>query len=64
METIKTFIFVEVLAMFVTGVVHLFYYIFEEEFPLSIYPTIFGIVLACLLLVAFVISPIADWWFL
>ena len=63
METIKIFIFVEVLAMFVTGAFHLFHYIIGEEFPLSIYPIIFGIVLSCLLLAAFVISPIADWWF-
>ena len=63
MKTIKFILFIEALAMFVTGAVHLFSYIFGEKFPLSMYPIMFVIILLCCLLVIFVITPFANWWF-
>jgi hypothetical protein len=62
MKTIKFIVFIELIAMFVTGASHLVAYFTKQAFPLSVYPMMFGIVLVCILLVIYVITPFGEWF--
>lgn len=59
MDNFKLGIFIEFVAMFVTGLAHL---VVGQAFPLTLYPITFCIVLLSILLVLFVIAPVGNWF--
>lgn len=60
MNALKFISFIEFIAMFVCGAMHLILFFSKQNFPLEIYPLIAGIVLICCLLVVYVFAPLAD----
>ena len=62
MSKFKFVVFVEFIAIFVCGAMHLFMFLTEQEFSLLYYPLIAGIVLISLLLVVYVFHPLAECW--
>lgn len=60
MRKIKFIIFFELIAMFIVGVVHAAALVLRMEFPLTIYPAMFFILLFAVLLAAYIVAPIAD----
>ena len=57
MEILKLILSIELLAMFVCGVINLIVVLFKQEFPFIIYPFIAGIVLIGILLVLYIFAP-------
>lgn len=62
MDNFKLGVFIEFIAMLVTGLFHIGFLIAGQTYPLILYPIMFGIVLFCILLVVFVLIPIGDWF--
>jgi len=62
MNTLKFIVFIELIAMLVTGIMHIVAFILKQNFDIVIYPIIFGIVLSCILLAKYVIAPFGEWF--
>jgi hypothetical protein len=60
MKTFKFIILIELVAIFLTAVVHFVTMLLHESFPLNTYPLMCGIVLICMLFVIFILDPLAD----
>lgn len=63
MENLKILIFLEIVAMIVTALLHLVAFLIGDDFPLILYPIIFAFMLLVFLLVFFILIPIAEWLF-
>ena len=62
MNVFKFILFIEFIAMFVCGAMHLIMFFSRQDFPLEMYPIIAGIVLLCSLLVVYVFAPLCEWF--
>lgn len=62
MDVLKFILFIEFIAMFVCGAMHLIVFFSRQDFLLEIYPIIAGIVLVCTLLVVYVFAPLGEWF--
>ncbi len=63
MKTIKFIIFIELLAMAITGAIHLAMHIIGEEFPPILYLCILILILGMCLFSIYIVAPFADWFF-
>lgn len=63
MTNFKLIVFVELIALLVIVLVHIFAKSIKDDFPLEIYLFVPLIVLFSVLLTIFVIRPFADWFF-
>lgn len=63
MERIVFIIFVEILLIAITAIIHLCCYILKQEFLLLAYPIVAIVTFFCFLIVDFIIIPLANWWF-
>jgi hypothetical protein len=63
MNVLKLILFIEFIAMFVLGTIHLRWFFIVQKFPLELYPLIAGIVLISCLLVVYVFDPLGKWFF-
>ena len=62
MNVLKLILFIEFIAMFVLGTIHLIWFFIGQKFPLEMYPLIAGIVLIYCLLVVYVFDPLGKWF--
>ena len=62
MNVFKFILFIEFIAMFVCGAMHLIMFFSRQDFSLEMYPIIAGIVLVCYLLVVYVFAPLGEWF--
>ena len=60
MNVLKFILFIEFIAMFVCGSMHLILFFSRQKFPLEMYPFIAGIVLVVCLLVVYVFAPLGE----
>lgn len=63
MLALKFILFIELIGLFVCGVMHLIAHCKNEPFPLMVYFWVALIMLICVLLVVFVFGPLAEWMF-
>ena len=63
METIKRIVFIELIGMFVTGIVHLICLFILKDFPITTYLIMFITLLFICLLTEYIIVPFAKWFF-
>jgi len=62
MNVLKFILFIEFIAMFVCGSMHLILFFSRQKFPLEMYPLIAVIVLICCLLTIYVFAPLGEWF--
>lgn len=63
-ETVKMFLFIELITLMVCGLMHIiFMVIFSENFPLEVYPIMIGIVLFIFLFAIFIVEPLHNRFF-
>ena len=62
MNVLKFILFMEFMAMFVCGSMHLTLFFSKQKFPLEMYSLIAVIVLVVCLLVVYVFAPLAEWF--
>ena len=63
-ETVKLFLFIELITLMVCGLMHIFaVVIFSEIFPLEVYPMLMVIVLFIFLFTIFIVEPLQNCFF-
>ena len=62
MKTLKFIVFIEMIVMFVTIIVHLFAFFTKQYFPILIYPIMLVLILMVALLVIYIIAPLGEWF--
>lgn len=62
-DLLKYIIFLEVVAMFACGLIHLVAFLTNNKWDLLMYPLFFGVALLICLFVVFILTPLIEWFY-
>lgn len=62
MSNLKLILITEAIAMFILAIQHFYCFIFDQTFPIIVYPKTFVIILILTLIILYIVRPISIWF--